>query len=235
MVMYLWLVYHSAAEPMPTDPHHSLQKPTAKSMETPFPESTDGPGADGDEISRRVNAFMTSLHTYNSDIEVHLVGPGTFKGERRDLQQLVMVSEDFAGFRTGFSFFRGTLYVGGSLDRGTGREPNFSSNLAHCSATSQVPASYQTFLRVASKVLGPHIRTGHLHFRKAGDHAKCDVCTKLKKQLRLRNGVAGGNEAAVRSYSSHILSQWLDRQIYWSYRTLSQTFFRQQEMEIGER
>ena len=86
VVMYLWLVYHSAAECMPTDPHHALRKPEGKNLEAPFPVSTDD--ADSDEVSRRINAFMTSLHTYNSDIDVHLIGPGTFKGERRDLQKL---------------------------------------------------------------------------------------------------------------------------------------------------
>ena len=67
---------------MPTDPGHRLRKPEG-SAETPFPEmNSDG----NDELDRRVNAFMTSLNTYKTDVDVHLVGPGTFKGERRELQ-----------------------------------------------------------------------------------------------------------------------------------------------------
>lgn len=82
VVMYLWLVYHSSAECLPTDPGHRLRKPEG-SAETPFPEiNSDG----SDELDRRVNAFMTSLNTYKTDVDVHLVGPGTFKGERRELQ-----------------------------------------------------------------------------------------------------------------------------------------------------
>ena len=83
VVMFLWLVYHSAAEPLPTDPGHRLRKPD-NPAETPFPETNKD--QDNDELDRRVNAFMTSLNTYKTDIDVHLVGPGTFKGERRELQ-----------------------------------------------------------------------------------------------------------------------------------------------------
>lgn len=101
VVMYLWLVYHSSAECLPTDPGHRLLKPD-NPAESPFPEM--GQNQDDDELDRRVNAFMTSLNTYKTDVDVHLVGPGTFKGERRELQQL--------GFEFGsLSFFSSRLSV----------------------------------------------------------------------------------------------------------------------------
>lgn len=84
VLMFLWLIYHSSAEHMP-DSSHSLRKPSVKNLaesETPFGE---GVACDDDEVDRRINGFMTSLHRYRSDVDVHLIGPGTFKGERREL------------------------------------------------------------------------------------------------------------------------------------------------------
>ncbi|CAK9008227.1 unnamed protein product [Durusdinium trenchii] len=145
---------------------------------------------------------MTSLHRYRSDVDVHLIGPGTFKGERRELPN-------------------------------SSRTELYFEYVAHCSTTSEVPASFNTFLRVVNRVMGPHVRDGHLHFRKDSEHAKCDTCVRLKKLLRPNRQGAALNDAASQSYSRHLLSQWLDRQAYWSYRSLSQTWFR--KMAIGER
>ena len=109
----------------------------------------------------------------------------------------------------------------------------FFEYVAHCNATSEEAASFTTFTRVANKIMGPHLRSGHLHFRKPNDHSKCDACIQLKKAMRKKEVEVGGSDAATRAYSSHILSQWLDRQIYWSFRSLSQSFF--QQVAAGER
>ena len=195
-MMFLWLVYHSAAEHMPNDFKHGLGRPENLN-ETPFPEKRD----DDDQVIRHVNAFMQNLHLYHSDVDVNMIGPGTFRGERRHLQHGSMIE----------------LYY---------------EYLAHCTSNGKEGASLSTFLRVANKVLGKNNRQGHLHFRKPNEHSKCDQCIRLKKALRSKKGSA--DNTLVRAYSSHILSQWLDRQIYWSFRTLSQTWFRQQA-ELGQR
>lgn len=88
-------------------------------------------------------------------------------------------------------------------------------------------------MRVANKILGPHLRTGHLHFRKPNEHSKCDTCIRLKRALRKKENKIGGSDSATRAYTAHILSQWLDHQIYWSFRSLSQSFF--QQAAAGER
>ena len=199
-MMFLWLIYHSAAEHMPTDFKHGLGKP-ANLAETPFPEDR----TQDDQVARHVNAFMQKLHLYNSDVDVHMIGPGTFKGERRYLQH-------------------------GSMSE------LFFEYVAHCNANGKDAASLTIFSRVANTVLGKHSRTGHLHFRKPNEHAKCDTCVRLKKALKAKKktNLIGADDSAVRAYSAHILSQWLDRQIYWSFRSLSQTWFRQQ-IDLGER
>ena len=198
--MFLWLVYHSAAEHMPNDFRHGLGRPLNLN-ETPFPENR----REDDQVTRHVNAFMQNLHLYHSDVDVNMIGPGTFKGERRHLQHGSMIE----------------MYY---------------EYLAHCNSHGKEGAALTTFLRVANKVLGKNERQGHLHFRKPNEHSKCDQCIRLKKALRNKKGksLVGSDDPMVRAYSSHILSQWLDRQIYWSFRTLSQTWFRQQ-VEVGER
>eukprot|EP00435_Cladocopium_sp_Y103_P043291 s1803_g12.t1 len=178
IVMYLWHVYHSAAEYMPDGVRHKLGKPQLP--EAPF----NCQDRDADDIERHVNGFLKRLQTYSSDIDVHLIGPGTFKGERRHLQH---------GNQTEL----------------------FYEYLAFCEARNQAPCSYTTFIRVCNKVIGPHVRSGHLHFRKESEHSKCDVCVRLKQSLKFRHGrcEASSREANIRAYSMHILAQWLDRQV----------------------
>ena len=202
IVMFLWYIYHSVAECMPTNSSHALKPKLLE--ETPFVGSEP---MDPDDVTRHVNTYMHSLEKYHSDIDIHLIGPGTFRGERRHLQR-------------------------------SSRSELYFEYLAYSDSVGDTkPASFTTFLRVANKVLGPHQRSGHLHFRKPGEHAKCDVCTRLKKLLKFKSGqmiTDKDKDATTRAYSNHILSQWLDRQCYWSMRTLSQTWFRQQH-EVGER
>ena len=85
-------------------------------------------------------------------------------------------------------------------------------------------ASYSTFLRVANKILGPNIRQGHLRFRKVNEHGQCDQCFKLKEAIRTCRTEQDRREVRM-EHHRHILSQWLDRQVYWSFRSLSQALF----------
>eukprot|EP00435_Cladocopium_sp_Y103_P033901 s2323_g8.t1 len=77
--------------------------------------------------------------------------------------------------------------------------------------------SYGTFMRVINKVIGPNIREGHLRFRATNEHGQCDTCFELRKACREAKTEAARQEARSRHHM-HVLSQWLDRQIYWSFR-----------------
>ena len=202
VVLFLWLVYHSSAESLPTDFVSAFKN--SQSEESDFPQLDH---EERDEVLRSVNGFMRSLHQYNSDIEAHMIGPGFFRGERRNLPH---------GTRTEL-FFEYRAYCNSVKDDN--------------------PASYSTFLRIANKVFGGQ---QFLHFRKPSEHAVCDVCTRLKRSIRFRRGVlsssgtgTSADSDAVKSYTSHILHQWLDRQCYWSLRTLSQAWFRR-ETDLAE-
>ena len=105
---------------------------------------------------------------------------------------------------------------------------------AYCSANGDEAASYQTFMRIARCVVGPAQKDGFLKFRKINEHAKCDDCTRLKKALKAKVKDGGNRQEQQRAYMRHILSQWLDRQLYWQFRSLSQSFFRQQDL-LGDR
>lgn len=199
VVQYLWYVYHSSAEFLPTDFVKGFKtcQMERNSIETAFPTQSQE-----EEVLRSVNSLVGSLHTYNSDVEVHLIGPGFFKGERRSLQH---------GSRTEM----------------------FYEYRAYCTSISnEEPASFSCFLRVANKILGPGVRGGYLRFRKPSEHAVCNTCVRLKRKLRFAKGQMSHNgrddESAVRAWTTHVLSQWLDRQVYWALRSLSQAWCRRQ-------
>jgi hypothetical protein len=76
IISFLWLVYHSVGEVLPT----TVSMPNTM-IETPFPKKVDT-----DFHERSVNAFMTSLDKYGHDIDVMNIGPGTFAGPKRHIQ-----------------------------------------------------------------------------------------------------------------------------------------------------
>ena len=89
VVLFLWLIYHSSAECLPTDFVSGFKQTYTKKdekweylEECVFPT---GPDRDKEDVIRSVHGFMRSLHQYNSDIEAHMIGPGFFRGERRHL------------------------------------------------------------------------------------------------------------------------------------------------------
>lgn len=85
-------------------------------------------------------------------------------------------------------------------------------------------ASYNTFMKVANSIMKPGLRDGHLRFRKPGEHAQCDFCFQARERIREARS-ADAKLAEERELARHRLSQWQDRQIYWSFRSMSQTFF----------
>lgn len=179
-------MYHSEAEVMPN--RYTL--PGEKTLETPFPEEGD---KDPDAVQRLVAGFSRSLQTQGTDVDVHMVGPGTFAGPVRALPH---------GNRT-------ELYW---------------EYCAFCDARQYEHASYASFIRVANKILGPNVRQGHLRFRKVNEHGQCDQCYKLRSAIaKAKSEEARKN--ARKDHHMHILSQWMDRQIYWSFRALSQQVF----------
>jgi hypothetical protein len=91
----------------------------------------------------------------------------------------------------------------------------------------EMPAGFSTFRRVFMMVFKTH-----LHFRAKGEHHECDLCNHLKKRMR----EAPNREertAIYKRYSAHLLAQWLDRQVYWAERALSQQWFA--SMTVGAR
>ena len=191
VVQFLWNLYQSSAEVMPTD----CRKPYSSEM-----------GAvedrDPDYELRQVNHLLQTLRTYSSDLDVHMIGPGTFAGQCRYLQS-------------------------------SSRTELFWEYVAACRARGEEAGSFSTFLRVANCILKPGIRNGHLKFRGVNQHGQCDICFEKKKQIRTAK-TPFIREEAQRALSHHHLSQWLDRQQYWSTRTMSQNYFKTM-LEMGSR
>ena len=80
VVIFLWMIYHSSAECLPTDFVSDFKKGKAEAEDTEFPEDS----AQHDDVLRSVNGFMRSLHQYNSDLDAHMIGPGFFsRGEEK--------------------------------------------------------------------------------------------------------------------------------------------------------
>ena len=187
IIMYMWYIYQSSAEIMPTN-----WKMGGGSMpsEEPFENQPEDPQDDRDRL---INSIGKTLNTRTTDLEVNLIGPGTFMGPRRSLMH---------GSRT-------ELYW---------------EYRVYAESRSSSPASYQTFMRVANCILKPGMRNGHLRFRKKNEHGQCDVCYRLRQAVQKAKGEKDKIEAQ-KDLHRHYLSQWLDRQTYWSYRSMSQTWF----------
>lgn len=78
VTVFLWHVYHSCAEFMPTNfrmPRHG--------DETPFPSDSK---SDPDFSIRYVSKVLAELHEYTSDVNVMQLGPGSVDAPKRFLQ-----------------------------------------------------------------------------------------------------------------------------------------------------
>lgn len=179
VLCFLWLLYHSQAEVLPT----KFKMPNGYLME-------GGEGDDDDDFQNRyVHSFLQGLHSYHKMPDFNSIGPGCFEGPRRFLQH------------------RKPIDV-------------YNEYVASETAASQIPCALSTFMKVFRC-----ISKDHLKFRSKGEHAECTICSKLKKAMS-KARAADDRQKSYRSYSSHILSQWIDRQTYWHQRTLSQAWFR---------
>ena len=104
----------------------------------------------------------------------------------------------------------------------------FWEHRAYCEAHGSEPASHTLFFKVAKKI----VQGKHIGFRKSSEHSQCDTCYRLKKLIKASRGDA--KTKAYQKYSQHILGQWLDRQIYWSWRASSRAWF-QQNVLLGNK
>ena len=86
--------------------------------------------------------------------------------------------------------------------------------VAWCNSQETKAASLHTFLRAFEAC------REKLRIRKAGTHAVCDTCVALKASVRSARFPAA-RQAAIEEYTKHVLSQWLDRQVYWRAQELS--------------
>jgi hypothetical protein len=78
---------------------------------------------------------------------------------------------------------------------------------AWCTVKGCPPASFHTFLRAFQA------GRSKLRIRKAGQHAVCDTCIQLKKDIR-KATFPSERQAAIEAYTHHVYEQWLDRQVY---------------------
>jgi hypothetical protein len=115
----------------------------------------------------------------------------------------------------------------------TSRTDLYYEYVGYIKSRGEDPASYVHFLRVANKVIGPHVRNSQLKVRKRLEHGECDDCFRLKQAIRQAK-TSAAKEHSYRQYSQHILSQWLDRQHYWAAKTKSAAFVNTM-LSFGER
>lgn len=106
----------------------------------------------------------------------------------------------------------------------TSRTELYWDYVAYCESKGERAASHSQFFRVCNPILKPGAREGHLRFRKEGDHAQCDQCYSLRQKIAAAK-TTEAKASAQRDHQRHVIAQWLDRQIYWSFRSLSQAAF----------
>lgn len=99
----------------------------------------------------------------------------------------------------------------------------FYEFLAFCESRGLRKSSYSTFMKVANTIIKPGLRNGHLRFRKPGEHAQCDYCFRARERLREARSMQAKMQEE-RELMRHRLAQWQDRQCYWQFRAMSQTF-----------
>jgi len=199
VLAFLWTVYHSAAEGLPTK-HIQMQEIQGGSgmrvaLEDALVSDTSSDDEEdlGETSARCIRKKILDLQA----METISVGPGTLEGPRRYLQH---------GHATHL------FWEYQALQR----------------ARQQPVASFVTFLRIFHRVF----RT-HLKFRKKQQHAECTVCSALKLAMTKAISIQE-RQQLCQVYMTHIWDQWRDRQVYWTFRTLSVSFF-EQSQRLGAR
>ena len=90
---------------------------------------------------------------------------------------------------------------------------------AFTEARGEQAASFNTFRRIMKPVFKSHLKC-----RDKGEHGQCDTCFRLR--MKIRKALSKEARASVvQSYTRHLLSQWLDRSVYWQLRGQARTFF----------
>jgi len=90
--------------------------------------------------------------------------------------------------------------------------------VAFAQGRSESPASFTTFLRVFRRIW-----KDKLIFRTSSQHAQCDTCSGLKKDIKSARSDSE-RHGFLQRYVGHVRNQWQDRMIYWSLCILSTTW-----------
>ena len=98
--------------------------------------------------------------------------------------------------------------------------------IAFAKARSAETASWSTFYRVYSKIWGVK-----LSFRTKTQHATCDICIGLKRDIKEAKSL-NARRLPLERYIDHIFRQWTDRVVYWALCELSVSWARHQ-MQTG--
>ena len=80
-------------------------------------------------------------------------------------------------------------------------------------------SSYNTFRKVFNLLKKCHV----MKFRTRGQHAVCCICTAFKKELRQGRMTPTARAQTLERYSKHLVSQWMDRQVYDHMQDMSMT------------
>ena len=176
ILAFLWLLYVSEAEILPT----KFKMPSEKVQKYHM--------NDEDFQERYVTAFLRDVDSQFALPRIEHLGPGSFAGPCRFLEYAQPID---------------IFYQYSAHEENDGRKP----------------ASLATFMKVFKKIFGTYLK-----FRDHSEHAQCNICGRLKGKIK-----AGKSKQQrldfVGEYSRHVLSQWMDRQIYWKLRALSQRYF----------
>ena len=196
VLSFLWRIYHSAGESMPDkfsfarrDARTLVIEPTgAKTARVPANRRTDDE-EEGEDVS--------------SDEE-----PRDLEEEERNIAAAVLYAESAKLPSEAALFGPGMLRGPCRYLPPTRRLYLYWEYVAWCADKGLPSASFATFLRAFSSVQ-PVLR-----IRKAGQHATCDTCLKLKHQIR-RAKLPAEKHMLIEALTQHNLDQWLDRQVWW--------------------
>lgn len=88
--------------------------------------------------------------------------------------------------------------------------------LAFMQNRAEGPASWTVFFKIFKKLWGVKLR-----FRnRKGQHASCDMCIGLKRDVKLARSMAE-RHGLLQRYMTHVHAQWRDRMVWWALCTLS--------------
>ena len=200
---FLWRLYHSVGEGMPDKFDFAQQD--AQTM----------------VIVARGNRCKKPLHrsitAEDVDVEADMVPQGSVNTGEEEVRAIAAHAMHVECMRTpAEAVITGPgLFVGPRRYLPPGKRIHlYWEYTAWCTAWCKPVASFATFLRAFGKC--DHV----LRFRKVGQHAVCHTCTDYKQQLR-KARLPQERQRLLEGYTTHILHQWLDRQVYGNAMTAS--------------